>query len=112
MKKFIIFGALVLLFNGAGGFCACNIDTLGACKANIKADIGSGINESLQDKILPNRLNQQIQPNNTFNNRTNLGQKHLPDNINMEPSQEGNSKPYDANCQFGNCINRGDVDKE
>ena len=106
MKKIIILAAFAVLLVPAQTFAACPIDTPGVCKA----DIGAGINDKLQDKILPNNLEQTIQPNNTFNNRTQLGQPHTPDNINMEPIQEGVNKPYDANCQFGNCINRGDIE--
>jgi len=104
LKKIIISGAILLTGSGYA-FAACPIDALGACKA----DIGSGINDKLQDKILPDNLNKIKQPNNSFNNRTNLGQPHTPENIHMEPLQEQNTKPYDANCQFGNCINRGDT---
>lgn len=106
MKKIIILTALAAVFSSVQAFAACPINQPGFCKA----DIGSGINDTLQDKILPNNLQQTIQPNNTFNNRTQLGQPHVPDNINMEPVQEEINKPYDANCQFGNCINRGDID--
>jgi hypothetical protein len=101
MKK--IFIALLFLFIFQQiGFCACKIEDLGACKA----DIGTGINDKLQDKILPNNLQQMKQPNNTLNNRTKLGQPNLPENINQQPIQTEDTQPYDANCQFGNCFNR------
>ena len=77
--------------------------------AMCKADIGTGINDNLNDKLIPNNLNQISQPNNTFNNRTQLGQPNLPENINMEPAQEESTQPYNANCQFGNCMNRTNV---
>jgi len=102
MKKIIIFGALAVIISGSFVYSACPIESLGACKA----DIGSGINDTLNDKILPNRLDQQIKPNNSFNNRTNLGQPNLPDTINMEPIRQENTQPYNADCQFGNCMNR------
>lgn len=102
MKKIIILTALILFSSNLPGFSACPIDNIGACKA----DIGSGINNRLQDKILPNNLEKIKQPKNTFENRTQLGQPQIPDHINMEPNQEENTQPYDANCQFGNCMNR------
>lgn len=102
MRKIIIFGVLLMLCANIPAFSACNIGKLEACKA----DIGSGINDKLQDKILPNNLDQLKQPNNTFNNRTQQGQTNLPENLNTQPAQESRSEPYDANCQFGNCFNR------
>ncbi len=104
MKKIIMFSVFCAILTLPQSFAACPINTPGVCKA----DIGSGINDKLQDKILPNNLEQITKPNSSFDNRTNLGQPHIPDNINMEPIQEENTQPYDANCQFGNCINRGD----
>lgn len=103
MKKIIILTALLLSCFTLPVFSACKIEDLGACKA----DIGSGINDKLQDKILPNNIENMKLPKNTFENRTQLGQPQIPDNINMEPIQEENNQPYDANCQFGNCMNRG-----
>lgn len=105
MKKIITTAVLCTLLGCAFVSASCPINSPGVCKA----DIGSGINTKLQDKILPNNLEQVTQPNNSFNNRSNLGQPHVPDNINMEPMQQENTKPYDANCQFGNCINRSDA---
>lgn len=103
MKKIIILTTLILSCFTLPVFSACKIEDLGACKA----DIGSGINDKLQDKILPNNIENMKLPKNTFENRTPLGQSQIPDNINLEPIQEENNQPYDANCQFGNCINRG-----
>lgn len=102
MKKIIILTALLLSCISLPTFSACKIEDLGACKA----DIGSGINNRLQDKILPNNIENMKLPKNTFENRTQLGQPQIPENINMEPSQEQINRPYDANCQFGNCLNR------
>jgi len=101
MKKILILAVLVALTGGLSGYCACPINNPGSCKA----DIGTGINDKLQDKVLPNNLNQMSQPNNTFKGRSNLGQPNIPENINMRPIQEQNTQPYDANCQFGNCLN-------
>lgn len=103
MKKIII--AAMLLAVGTISFASCPVNTPGVCKA----DIGAGINDNLNDKLIPNNLNQISQPNNTFNNRTQLGQPNLPENINMEPAQEESTQPYNANCQFGNCMNRTNV---
>ncbi|MBR6723117.1 hypothetical protein IKL64_06655 [bacterium] len=102
MKKILILSALFLSCVSLPVFSACKIENLGACKA----DIGNVINSSLQDKIMPNNLERIKQPHNSFENRTQLGQPQIPENINMEPIQEENTQPYNANCQFGNCFNR------
>ncbi|MBQ8669558.1 hypothetical protein IJ472_07235 [bacterium] len=102
MKKIIILSVFVLSFSTLSAHSACQIEKLEACKA----DIGSAINSSLQDKIMPNNLERIKQPHNSFENRTQLGQPQIPENINMEPIQEENTQPYNANCQFGNCMNR------
>lgn len=81
---------------------SCLIDNINACTTSMD----TGLDSSLKNRILPNRLEQHIQPNSSFNNRNNLGQPNLPDSINMEPAQEENTQPYNANCQFGNCLNR------
>jgi hypothetical protein len=102
MKKIIILATLAIFCTTISTFSACEIEKLDSCKA----DIGIGINEKIQDKILPNNLEKIKKPHNTFENRTQLGQPQIPSNINMEPIQEENTQPYDANCQFGNCMNR------
>ena len=104
MKKMIILVGLVLAISDVQVFAACPIEPGAACKA----DIG-GFNNNLQDKILPNNLDNITKPNNSFNNRSRLGQPNLPDSINMEPAQEENTQPYNANCQFGNCLNRNNA---
>ena len=102
MKKIIIFSALFLCSLFLSAFAACPISEIGACKA----DIGSGINTRIQDKVLPNNLDKIIKPQNTMDSRSQLGQPQVPENINMEPIQQQDTQPYDANCQFGNCFNR------
>lgn len=97
-----IITVLILLTINPIALGACNIKDLGTCQANI----GSGINDRINDKLIPNNLDNIVKPNNTFNDRTQLGQPNVPDNVNMEPAQEESTQPYDANCQFGNCINR------
>lgn len=102
MKKIIFLSTLILSCVTLPSFSACKIEVLENCKA----DIGVGINNTLQDKIMPNNLERIRQPHNSFENRTQLGQPQIPENINMEPIQEENTQPYNANCQFGNCFSR------
>jgi hypothetical protein len=107
MKKILITLLIIGLNFNIITFGACKIDSLDACKA----DIGSGINDKLQDKVLPNNIQQMTKPNNTFNNRTNLGQPNIPSNIHMQSAEEELTQPYDANCQFGNCMNNTNAGK-
>ena len=101
MKKIIFLSTLILSCVTLPSFSACKIEVLENCKA----DIGVGINNTLQDKIMPNNLERIRQPHNSFENRTQLGQPQLPENINIEPNQE-DTQSYNANCQFGNCMNK------
>jgi hypothetical protein len=101
MKKLLLI-ILLNFFIVQVSYAVCKIDSLDACKA----DIGTGINDKLQDKIIPNNIEQLKRPNNTLNNRTKLGQPNLPENINQQPIQTEDTQPYDANCQFGNCFDR------
>ena len=102
MKKIIFLSTFILSCVTLPSFSACKIEELGSCKA----DISSTINKSIQDKIVPNNLDRIREPHSSFENRTQLGQPQIPENINMEPIQEENTQPYNANCQFGNCFNR------
>ena len=82
MKKIIIFSVLFLFGLFGCAFAGCPISELDACKA----DIGSGINTHIQDKVLPNNLDKLIKPQNTMESRSQLGQPQVPENINMEPT--------------------------
>ena len=103
MKKVLIIAAVLVI--GAVGqvYAACSIEKLESCTADINSGFG---NTNLRDRILPNRMNDLTQPNSSFNNRNTQGQSHTPNNINMEPINKENTQPYNANCQFGNCMNR------
>lgn len=101
MKKILILIGILTLSMSA--YAACPIEKLESCTAEMNSGFG---NTNLKDKIIPNRMNELNRPNDIFNNRDNQGQSHTPQNLNMEPIQKENTQPYDANCQFGNCMNR------
>ena len=103
MKKILIITAVILLNLNLTTFAVCQLSSLESCKADMQP---SNFNKGIKEKMLPNRLDDIKTPNSTFNNRTNQGQSHTPDNINMEPIQKEDTQPYNANCQFGNCMNR------
>lgn len=108
MKKIIILSAIILSCIHIESFASCQLEKLENCKA----DINSAINKSIQDKIVPNNLDRLREPHNSFEYRTQLGQPQIPENINMEPIQEEDTQPYNASCQFGNCMNRQNMGEQ
>ena len=101
MKK-IIFTLIIISAIGTPTMASCLLDNLESCTTTMD----TGLNKTLKDKILPNNLEQQTLPNSSFHNRNNLGQPNMPSSINMEQEQQEKTQPYNANCQFGNCINQ------
>ena len=104
MKKIIILFAIFLVcscLSNTGAY-SCPINDLEGCKA----DISRGMNNSLQKKILPNNLDRTVYPpNSTMEMRGETTQPQTPSIINTE-SRPQNPQGYDANCQFGNCMNK------
>ena len=103
MKRIINLLAIFLLGTSLTpiGYAACPIEDLGACKA----DIGIGIDNNLPDRMVPDNLKKMTRPNSTMEMRKNIDPQ-VPSTLKTEPVQEENSPGYDANCQFGNCINK------
>lgn len=105
MKKSIIFLAFLLVgsfLQTTGGYAACPINSLDACKA----DISRGMNSSLKDRVLPNNLDKTVRPNSTIEMREQSLQPQTPSIINTESRPQSSQQGYDANCQFGNCLNK------
>lgn len=103
MKKIIILLALLL-----AGSCfspyrlsACPINSPGACKADISTGTGG-----LKNKIMPNNLENLTRPNSTMEIRQETMQPQIPSTINTESRPQTTQQGYDANCQFGNCLNK------
>jgi len=104
MKKILIFG--VLAFVGMlPAFATCKINSLGICTNQMQATTGFE-NKNIQDKMIPSRMNNLRTPNSAQDNRNLQGQQRTPSQINRDLIQQKTNQPYDANCQFGNCINR------
>ena len=103
MKKIIILLAFFLTGSclSHNGAYSCPIDSPGACKA----DISRGMNNSLRDKMLPNNLDKTVYPPNSTIEMREQTQPQTPSIINTE-SRPQNPQGYDANCQFGNCMNK------
>lgn len=104
MKKILILSAALLLNINLYAFGTCSVNNLGFCSSGIqRQELG---NTNLQDRMIPNRINNINQPNALMENRGMQGQTQTPENINRELFQQELTQPYNSNCQFGNCINR------
>ena len=104
MKKILIPATAFILSTSLISYGACTVDSLGLCQSRITTqELGSG---NLQDRLIPNRINNMGQPNTLMENRGMQGQTQTPENINRELFQQESTQPYNSNCQFGNCINK------
>lgn len=103
MKKIIILMAMLLAGTGLSqtGYAACLIENIGACKA----DIGIGNEGNIRDRMVPDNLKKMTRPNSSMEIRQQTVEPQLPSTINTEPLRTENAPGYDANCQFGNCMN-------
>ena len=104
MKKILILSAVILLNVTLTSYGACSVGNIGFCRSGIqRQELG---NTNLQDRMIPNRINNMEQPNALMENRGMQGQTQTPENINRELFQQETTQPYNSNCQFGNCINK------
>lgn len=96
MKKILIL--LVLSIFSIPAFAACSITGGAACTASVLD------NTTLQDKYVPNRL-EQIQHTDAFNPQFVTPYQNMLINTETQSSSIGNeSKDYNSNCQFGVCL--------
>ena len=111
MKKIIIMSFALIIAGSLQAKSACNIDKLDVCTTIMGATgiQSGGINKNLGNKIIPDNLNKRQQPKSRFNNRGQQGQSQFPTQMNRDMSQQESTQPYDANCQFGNCINQNNL---
>lgn len=104
MKKIVILALLSAIFFSLPSFSACkleDIQTKGSCKAAIDTPP-----QTLQERLVPNNLNQIVNPNkDTFATPTKK-EYPIPETVNMNPAKQPDpvERQYDANCQFGVCL--------
>lgn len=104
MKKILILSAIMIVYTVQGALAFCSVNNLGFCQSGIqRQELG---NPNLQDRMIPNRIDNLSQPNTLMENRGMQGQTQTPENINRELFQQESTQPYNSNCQFGNCINK------
>jgi hypothetical protein len=104
MKKILILTSALIFSISQIAYGACTVDSLGLCQSGITTqELGS---TNLQNRLIPNRINNMGQPNTLMENRGMQGQTQTPENINRELCQQESTQPYNSNCQFGNCINK------
>ena len=94
MKK-IIYILVISAFMTTNAFAICSLKS-GVC------EVGTGQASSLQDKYIPNNLDNEKRPH-TY--KTENYQKLDEKLINTGSSEDINKNPnYSSDCQFGNCI--------
>lgn len=104
MKKIVIFSLFVIVLNIPAVFGACSLESIEA-KGSCTAIVGPP-EPSLQDRLIPNNLNQLVNPNRDAFEAPKTKQYTEPESVNMNPApSEAPADPqYDANCQFGVCL--------
>lgn len=109
MKKIIIFLWVVMMFsNSVMASCPINIDMKSpkSCTVSLQNQ-----NQTIKDKLLPNNLNQMVNPSRETSREFQRQPHSKPDTINREqynnPENEEGNKPYNAACQFGVCLPGG-----
>lgn len=105
MKKIIIILPLAVLFLQIQTPASCPIKSFGMCKVGLQNN-----NQTVNDKLMPNYLNKLVNPDNHNFNPTNHTNNALPETLNYGEGNQQNvqTKPYNANCQFGICLPGGE----
>ncbi len=107
MRKILIVALLAAIFTGLEAICACPIDGLlngqKSCTVGLQ-DQG----QTIQDKLMPNNLNQMVNPSRNTSKEFKRPPHTMPETINTDtsknPEMEEGNKPYNAACQFGVCL--------
>lgn len=103
MKKILIFTALILMFGSLDVMAGCKIEEMDTCKANL-----GNQPQTIKDKLVPNHLNQMVNPTKDASKEFRNMPHSIPETINTDvdsnPEREETNTPYNAACQFGVCI--------
>ena len=95
MKK--ILTLLIIPFFSMPVFAACSIDINKPCTASIQDDI----NTPLEQKLVPEHLEELKQPD-AFQPK--YQKPYYDELINTTPDTVTNNRNYNSNCQFGVCL--------
>lgn len=103
MKKILILSLSTLITTGTVVYSACLLENLGSCTVGLQ-----GQNQTIKDKLLPNHLNQMINPTRNTSREFKIQPHNIPETINLDvdddPENAETNTPYNANCQFGVCM--------
>lgn len=106
MRKILIIAILAAIFTGLEAICACPID--GILNGQKSCSVSLDKNQTIQDKLMPNNLNQMANPARSTSQEFKKMPHSMPETINTEqsanPETEEGNKPYNAACQFGLCL--------
>lgn len=103
MKKILILSFLSLMVSQTIVYSACQLENLGSCTVGLQ-----GQNQTIKDKLLPDHLNQMVNPTRNTSREFKIQPHNIPEMINTDidddPENEETNTPYNASCQFGVCF--------
>ncbi len=106
MKKILIIALLVGVFTGLEAICACPLSNI--ISGQKSCSITQQQNQTIEDKLLPNKLNQMVNPTQSTSQEFRKPPHSMPETINTDkaenPEAEEGNTPYNAACQFGLCL--------
>ena len=106
MKKILIIAFLFGVFTGLEAICACPLSNI--IYGQKSCSITQQQNQTIEDKLIPNKLNQMVSPTQSTSQEFRKLPHSMPETINIDkaenPEAEEGNKPYNAACQFGLCL--------
>ncbi len=103
MKKIFVLSVIIGFMLGTVAQAACKIENLGSCKVGLQ-----GQGQTINNKLLPNHLNQMVNPTRNSSREFKAPPQAIPETINMDvdddPESKSTNTPYNASCQFGVCL--------
>lgn len=107
MKKILILTAILFFANVQNANASCPID-IGINPSKSCSVSLQGQNQTINDKLIPNNLNQMTNPTRNSSREFKKQPHTRPEPTNREqyndPEQREGNTPYNAACQFGVCL--------
>ena len=103
MKNIIIISVLALIASCTIVYSACKVEELGSCTVGFQEQ-----NPTIKDKLVPNRLEQLVNPTRNSSREFKAPPHFIPETINTDsynnPENQEMDTPYNSACQFGVCL--------
>ncbi len=108
MKKILILSLLVYFSALIPVKGACPIEALRNGQTSCTVVL-QGQNQTIKDKLIPNNLNQMVNPSRNMSNEFKAQPHVIPETINTNtqynnPEKDEGNTPYNSACQFGVCL--------